>query len=751
MREMNGVKLTDMPASRTEKAEPIASVGNVNAATSSATGPKADATNNSDIGLNGINSNNSRGNEQNKPLHQNMESSAEAELENKVPNSEESSTARDREREPQERIHFSIGSSSGSKKRKKSPVGGGGGDGKGKRAAHSPASRTNVLEGDCDGDGRDEVIESSTSTMTKSGTGSAFFSMSEEDEEPNDDEKTVSTTTTATTTSEEKTDGSSVPDNLHLAEDANSNHTSTPAQTEDEVESESEKQGDQVQREDVHEKPQSAAEDPDADTEQPEEASSLSPDSEPQSDFHSSTSTYSASTPASNTNSRKGTNHNAASTQPEGWRVKLYRLNADGSWDDCGTGRIVCLVSNGKQKKNKNGISTNTTHTDGEKATEKGNISSNSDADAMETEESSDDADGDENSPGGGGEGGKKWANLEEEIYQTLGEPTLCMHAEVPANSQLQNLHLTALTNKPPKLLLRTRVLLRESYQRQGDNIITWCEPFFLPAPGEGQNQGENDPASSSSQSSQQRGVNNGDGDDMSCGVDLALSFQDNAGCREIWNKISKIQHKAYELFEARGGMLIDGGDEGLQEMTRQLMNHHQGSSSMDMSSSSVDHDKNNHKDISGNGNPLMYSENNRGGGNGSNAVGSPLHPSAARQQQQHAHSNNDHHHRDLWGESTGGVNHSNTGIDGIGVDEHDFMDTNAAAVSMAAQAAHYVGGGQMGKNQGDAMDLTHHAQLCNPPTLDNLEKIADVIAASQVSDASMYDMDAYMYIIFSE
>lgn len=29
--------------------------------------------------------------------------------------------------------------------------------------------------------------------------------------------------------------------------------------------------------------------------------------------------------------------------QPDGWRVKLYRLNADGSWDDCGTGRIVCL------------------------------------------------------------------------------------------------------------------------------------------------------------------------------------------------------------------------------------------------------------------------------------------------------------------------------------------------------------------------------------------------------------------------
>ena len=29
--------------------------------------------------------------------------------------------------------------------------------------------------------------------------------------------------------------------------------------------------------------------------------------------------------------------------QAQAARVKLYRLNTDGSWDDCGTGRIVCL------------------------------------------------------------------------------------------------------------------------------------------------------------------------------------------------------------------------------------------------------------------------------------------------------------------------------------------------------------------------------------------------------------------------
>ena len=32
--------------------------------------------------------------------------------------------------------------------------------------------------------------------------------------------------------------------------------------------------------------------------------------------------------------------HTPTPTQPYGWRVKLYRLNADGGWDDCGTGRI---------------------------------------------------------------------------------------------------------------------------------------------------------------------------------------------------------------------------------------------------------------------------------------------------------------------------------------------------------------------------------------------------------------------------
>ena len=51
------------------------------------------------------------------------------------------------------------------------------------------------------------------------------------------------------------------------------------------------------------------------------------------------------------------------------------------------------------------------------------------------------------------------------------------MHAEIPANSSHPDRKQKF--GKQPKVLLRTRVLLRDTYQREGDNIITWCEPYF--------------------------------------------------------------------------------------------------------------------------------------------------------------------------------------------------------------------------------------------------------------------------------
>eukprot|EP00980_Cylindrotheca_fusiformis_P007958 scaffold1697_cov120-Cylindrotheca_fusiformis.AAC.40 len=155
----------------------------------------------------------------------------------------------------------------------------------------------------------------------------------------------------------------------------------------------------------------------------------------------------------------KGSFHFQSQQQPEGWRVKLYRLNADGSWDDCGTGRILCLYKQ-VAKDNSNGTSA-----------------------------------------------GDAW------IYQELGEPTLCMHSEVS----------TTVGVSDPRILLRTRILLRDAYQRQGDNIITWCEPFL-------------------------------DDRNATPGVDLALSFQDNSGCLDIWRQITQVQSKAADLFRRAGG-----------------------------------------------------------------------------------------------------------------------------------------------------------------------------------------------------
>ena len=127
--------------------------------------------------------------------------------------------------------------------------------------------------------------------------------------------------------------------------------------------------------------------------------------------------------------------------QPEGWRVKLYLLNSDGSWKDCGTGRIVCLVS---PKKN------------GENSNDNGRIrSSKNDNDKIDMEA------------------------LEEDIYQEMGEPTLFMHAEIQPPQGTGS----SLVVSPPKVLLRTRVLIKDEYQRQGDNIITWCAPVFSNGP----------------------------------------------------------------------------------------------------------------------------------------------------------------------------------------------------------------------------------------------------------------------------
>jgi hypothetical protein len=207
--------------------------------------------------------------------------------------------------------------------------------------------------------------------------------------------------------------------------------------------------------------------------------------------------------------------------QPEGWRVKLYRLNADGSWDDCGTGRIVCLYRPpipGAANNSKAAGVVMATAGNGS-----GAPADDGDADDSESSDAAAAAAGGANS--GTGTSGDSW------LYQETGEATLCVHAEVSKQS------------RQPRVLLRTRILLRDAYQRQGENIITWCEPYY----GRGNNNNSNNNDAGGGPLSQHPNQQ-GSSQQQQGGVDLALSFQDNAGCLDIWRQITHVQGRAADL-----------------------------------------------------------------------------------------------------------------------------------------------------------------------------------------------------------
>ena len=209
--------------------------------------------------------------------------------------------------------------------------------------------------------------------------------------------------------------------------------------------------------------------------------------------------------------------------QPPGWRVKLYRLNADGLWDDCGTGRLQFYYA---RPSNDQPIRA---------AQSQRQIST-------------------DNSIAAGS------------IFSILGEPMICMRAEFSQHEQHQEQRQkkdemeneVASENAMPasatgnndsvsgtpcrqRVLLRTRVILlhdstSSAYQCQGGNIITWCEPCHNINTNDGTMSGKvnNDKATSSPVGGE--------------GVDLALSFQDSAGCKDIWEQITSIQARAREL-----------------------------------------------------------------------------------------------------------------------------------------------------------------------------------------------------------
>ena len=382
--------------------------------------------------------------------------------------------------------------------------------------------------------------------------------------------------------------------------------------------------------------------------------------------------------------------------QPSGWRVKLYRLNLDGSWDDCGTGRI-CLIS-------KN--TSNNSNSKKELQQQQQHVQIQSTRD-------------------------QQHHKLEEEIYHTLGEPTLFMHAELPNG----NVSPTSNNNKPKsKILLRTRVLLRDSYQRQGENIITWCEPHFATM-GHVYNNREND---NQHQHQQLDHLNNG--------VDLALSFQDNAGCLEIWNKISNIQLKAFEMYQARNhnnsqlsstahqGLSTSASSSslaevGMAETSGGTRKHHDGNLSSATASIDIDDEH-----------ILMLHKNNGRS------------PPPDNSQTNLQHTSNWTTATNLKKNEEGVIDTMEYSIDKNDHHQHKFIEAQAAAVSMAAE---YVGNGNLNHNHSDIHYESHeqskhflhqlsdlessdgnfalNAQLPNPPQLGNLEKIADIIAAAQV------------------
>ena len=142
----------------------------------------------------------------------------------------------------------------------------------------------------------------------------------------------------------------------------------------------------------------------------------------------------------------------------------------------------------------------------------------------------------------------------------------------------------------------------------------------------------------------------------------MALSFQDNAGCLDIWRQITHVQSRAAEWFRS-----------------------HEESSVADMA----------------------------------HAVAAAHHASLQRQQQ-HA----------MWvnvaSEAAAHVQHVRNNFS-----EKDDSNAEAVAVSMAAAAA--AAYGNEAATTFGAQQQQQQPSLPDPPTLQNLEEIADIIAAAQV------------------
>jgi hypothetical protein len=179
-------------------------------------------------------------------------------------------------------------------------------------------------------------------------------------------------------------------------------------------------------------------------------------------------------------------------------------------------------------------------------------------------------------------------------------------------------------------------------------------------------------------------------------GVDLALSFQDNGGCLDIWRQITQVQSKAADLFRRNGG---DRAGANNLNNNPQFSNNSSDDTNEpgDNSASSASKSGSSVADVA-------------------HAVAAAHHADLQRQEQQemwvNVASEATQHH----------LEHQNSLVERN--HDHHFEDAVGGMVAAYHESA---SAAQAPQNNPQS------PQLPNPPTLGNLEEIADTIAAVQV------------------
>ena len=188
---------------------------------------------------------------------------------------------------------------------------------------------------------------------------------------------------------------------------------------------------------------------------------------------------------------------------------------------------------------------------------------------------------------------------------------------------------------------------------------------------------------------------------DHNQGVDLALSFQENAGCMDIWRRIHQVQARANDLFRRRSTTQLSSG-----QKTSQIHGNR-------------DNENNERNDVD---NPSALS-----GGtvtDVAHAVAAAHHANLQQQDQREMWANvaseAQQQHQERHSEEEDDTIGRGTVI-GSGIGHDQFEDGTVALYDHGGQIV----GGSIGLAQ---------PQLPNPPILANLEEIADTIAAVQVS-----------------